>query len=553
MASAVGANLFTFNYSHKVTGILMLTLCLSVNAWKMEAMVLVDGDNTNAEGLDDAEDFEDYDEYCDYDDDDSLVDGLCFALRDNDPSVTTVDALHVGRNRLNDLFDELPHSTFVTTLKVCATRFQDGPFEAIQALLTYTETSRQLRDIQLFTRDGYEASFTPPYRNPDCDEIGSRIIHAILANPQIEAFSHYCNLPPHLLAHLLKETLSLKHLTIYTDSFHYATSHPIVASALAENRSLVSLRLDAQSNAEIAPTLLQHLQFHPTLRQLKLHLCLDEASIALSEAIASLLRSTSLLQQLEHFFYRFDATHFDTVFTALKRPNSQRSLTKLSLGYCNFDAQATAELIDFVQNVANADSNVLRELCLTGLSDDTFAGSSVGKVAAEMLVDSSLEILRIERYAHIEIVDFFEDLESVTSRVRLSDLQLDRLSSTEFAAMVRYLRASANLQHISVDDVAEDVQFSSQLLTALRSNGTLRQFTVRDDDFWTQVGAHHIRAGCQRNRCLPELLGTPSRTSDSSARKDWTLIPTLCVCAQQAPSTAIQNMLIGLLAFGDYM
>jgi hypothetical protein len=168
-----------------------------------------------------------------------------------------------------------------------------------------------------------------------------------------------------------------------------------------------------------------------------------------------------------------------------------------------------------------------------------------------MLVDSSLEVLRIERYDHIEIADFFEDLQNVSSRVYLSDLQLDRLSSAEFDAMVGYLRVSVNLQHISVDDVNEDVQFSSQLLTALRSNGTLRQFTVRDEEFWTQVGAHHIRAVCQRNRNLPELFGTPSRTSDSNARKDCTLFPTLCVCAQQAPVTAIQNMLIGLLAFGD--
>jgi hypothetical protein len=494
---------------------------------------------------------EDGDEDDDYDIDDCEVDGLCEALRRNDPSVTAIDALHVGRNRLKDLFDALPHSTFVTTLKVCVKRFLEAPIEATVAMLTYTETSQVLQDVHVFSDGSYKTLFTPPYRNAACDEIGSRIVNAILANPHIESFSPDTSAPPLFLAGLLRQTLSIKHLSIYTDPLHYAASHPVIAGALAENRSLLSLELSAQRHGEIAPTLIQHLRFHPTLRELKLHLCLDDASVALSEAIASLLRSTSLLQHLEYLFFKFDATHFDLVFAALKRPNSQHSLTKLSLGYGRFDGQATANLIDFVQNVANTDSNVLRELCLTGLQDDTFSGNNVGKVAAEMLVDSSLEILRIDRYEHIEIVDFFDDLQSVTSRVRLSDLQLDRLSSAEFDAMVRYLRVSANLQHISVDDVAEDVQFSLQLLTALRSNGTLRQFTVRDEDFWMQVGAHHIRAVCQRNRCLPELFGTPSRTSDSNARKDWTLFPTLCVCAQQAPATAIQNMLIGLLAFGD--
>jgi hypothetical protein len=524
-------------------------------------MDVIDDDDANdgsdAEDMeeDDLEEMEHDDEdegereYDDYDIDDSVVDGLCEALRCNDPSVTSIDALHVGRNRLQDLFDALQHSTFVTTLKVSIKRFLEAPIEATNAMLTFTETSQVLRDVQVFSDDSYATLFTPPYRNTACDDIGSRIVNAVLANPHIESFLPDTSAPPHLLASLLKQTLSIKHLSIYTDPLHYAASHPVIAGALAENRSLLSLELQAQMHGEIAPTLVQHLRFHPTLRDLQLHLLLDEASIPLSEAIASLLRSTSVLQNLELTFCNFDATHFDLVFAPLKRPNNQRSLTRLSLGYGNFDEQATASLIDFVQNHANTGSNVLRELCLEG-SEKTFSGTTMGKVAAEMLINSSLEVLRIERSEDGDIVDFFEGLQRNSSQVHLSSLQLHRLGSAEFDAMVGYLRVSANLRHMSILGLVEDVKFST-LLAVLRSNGTLQQFTVEDDDFWTQVGAHQIGAVCQRNRCLPELFGTPSRTSDSIARKDWTLFPTLCACAQQARATAIQNMLIGLVAFGD--
>jgi hypothetical protein len=523
----------------------------------MEAMdPIVDddaGDGIDAEmeeeDLEEMEDDDEGDEDDDYDIDDCEVDGLCEALRRNDPSVTAVDALHVGRNRLKDLFDALPHSKFVTTLKVGINRFLEAPMEATDAMLTYTETSQVLRDVSVFSDDSYETLFTPPYRNTACDEIGSRIVNAVLANPHIESFAPDTSGPPHLLAGFLKQTLSVKHLSIYTDPLHYAASHPVIAGALAENRSLLSLELQAQMHGEIAPTLVQHLRFHPTLRELNLRLCLDEESIPLSEAIASMLRSTSLLQHLDLTFYKFDAAHFDLVFAPVKRPNNQRSLTKLSLGYGNFDEQATAKLIDFVQNVANTDSNVLRELCLEG-SENTFAGSTIGKVAAEMLVNSSLEVLHIERSEEGDIVEFFEGLQSNSSRVHLSSLLLHRLNSADFDAMVGYLRVTANLRHISVLGLVEDVKFAT-LLAVLRSNGTLQQFAVSDEDFWTQIGAHQIGAVCERNRTLPEVFGTPSRTSDSNARKDWTLFPTLCVCAQQAPATAIQNMLIGLLAFGD--
>jgi hypothetical protein len=200
-----------------------------------------DGDD-EGEGEDDDDDDDD-----DYDIDDWEVDNLCEALRRNDPSVTAVDALHVGRSRLKDLFDALPHSTFATSLKVCINRFLEAPIEATNAMLRYTETSQVLRDVSVFANESYNMLMTPPYRDPACDEIGSRITNAILANPNIESFSPDTKLPPHFLAGLLKQTLSLKHLSIYTDSLHYAASHPVIAGALAENRSLLSLELCAQT------------------------------------------------------------------------------------------------------------------------------------------------------------------------------------------------------------------------------------------------------------------------------------------------------------------
>lgn len=92
---------------------------------------------------------------------------------------------------------------------------------------------------------------------------------------------------------------------------------------------------------------------------------------------------------------------------------------------------------------------------------------------------------------------------------------------------------------------------------AMRQNGSLHSVISPTSGVqrgcWTEIQRRRIHVYCTRNEVVPDLVAHPSLGNDKRnlTTADLSLFPTLFRVAKQAPRTAPNSMLIGLLAAGD--
>ena len=166
-------------------------------------------------------------------------------------------------------------------------------------------------------------------------------------------------------------------------------------------------------------------------------------------------------------------------------------------------------------------------------------GSSIG---------SSLQVLEY----NCKFPGFWDALVANASRIRVPCflLQYDgHATHADWEALIRCLPELVYLKELDIP-LAYPYISSRDFVDALRSNGTLQRVAIatnKDADFFDEAESHQIESYCKRNEAIPILL---AKHGDDD-KTDLSPLPMLFQSAKQAPRTAPNAMLLGLLAAGD--
>jgi hypothetical protein len=276
-----------------------------------------------------------------------------------------------------------------------------------------------------------------------------------------------------------------------------------------------------------------------------------------------LIETAPALQDFHLVSFSFTENEMQMLVNGL---NSSRSHTTLELCGGKLDMAASRLFIDFVQTRCNSqgpDGNRLRELRLCG---SPMGEQGMGEAAATMLIDSSLQVLDLERYhyGHFDCVQFFAVLSRNSARIRLPCLKLWLWKDKEVLVLMHYLATCLHLRELVVTLAAESVRSQRALYPVLYQNASLycvelwvRTFDRSTNDMVTNPAltaaeSRMLESSCARNLRIPQLLAAPNleETAQDNATDDTTLtlFPSLFYIARQAPRTTLNNMLIGFLA-----
>lgn len=401
------------------------------------------------------------------------------------------------------------------------------------------------------------------------------ILLAIAENPGIKDLHLQFNLEAGVflkeIALLLRTTQSLKSLKIDLGLLDDRPSSRelVLANAFGANRTLESLELTSDNNADMLGSVLLHLVgSHPRLRELKLD-CGTE-SVA---ALAYFMRSTTL--QLEHLCLRNIIFQKECMEQLVEGLQLNQSLTKLSIVHCNFDLEAIDVFRSFMQK--GGTMSCIRELCIEGIYGNC-AGILAGTMVASMLttpdgnrgtgssIGSLLQVLQL-------VGDFTELCRTLT----MVDTSIALLLPTRHAcnsvyngagweSLVSCLSKLGHHQEFYIPYVACD--YSSchcNLVDKLKISGSfngwrwhwpllgdvaiaynrVRYFSPEKELRLTQIY-------CKRNAAKPILVAKVRLDKGHDFDKtDLPLLPVLFQLAKQDPRTAHNAMLIGLLAAGE--
>jgi hypothetical protein len=180
-----------------------------------------------------------------------------------------------------------------------------------------------------------------------------------------------------------------------------------------------------------------------------------------------------------------------------------------------------------------------------------------------MLMDSALKCMRLEGDWNVDFVGFFRALLSARAgRIRISELTLGILNEWEGELLAEYLTTCLHLRELVVTFSSANA-LSGALGRALLTCGSLHHVEVWYKDGnglygLSEPGTILLSACGKRNELLPLMLKAPNLTGSSPDGDgdagaavnltDLALFPTLFAAARQAPSTALNNILRGLLA-----
>jgi hypothetical protein len=234
---------------------------------------------------------------------------------------------------------------------------------------------------------------------------------------------------------------------------------------------------------------------------------------------------------------------------------SNVSVTLLHLSTCRLDVNASRLFVEFVQTWCNSEEphgSRVRELQLEWCSvvDDTNEQRveerrDIGEMAAAMLVDSSLQVLHLDG-TRIDYVTFFALLSAYSARINLPCLKFGLLLDVEMNALMQYLATCLHLRELVVRLEPESVH-SRLLCRALCQSASLYHVDVcygrynsYGEPVLTASETRMVESACERNRHVPPMLATTDQAG-------LALFPSLFRAARQAPRTALNNLLIGLL------
>ena len=184
-----------------------------------------------------------------------------------------------------------------------------------------------------------------------------------------------------------------------------------------------------------------------------------------------------------------------------------------------------------------------------------FEGCSTGAMLASMLtmpaenqgtgssIASSLQILELSG----KFAGFCKTLAANASRIWLPCLHHYCIANnSDWKALTRCLPKLVYLKELDIPGVHGRVR-SRDFIDALRQNGSLQHVVIHRFQFFSEAESHLIRSYCKRNEAIPMLV---AKNGDDD-KTDLSLFPMLFQSAKQAPRTAPNAILIGLLAAGD--
>ena len=500
--------------------------------------------------MSDTEDEVEDDEEDDEGDEEELerFEALCASFRRNDPETTEVPRFYLTNAYGRRLGEALQGNQHVSYMCINLDHLLDGNEEgtdSIALLLRYFRESEAMRKVELWGNAGRLTA-----------EAGKTIILAIAENPCIEDLNMSINVE-HVLeefAFFLRRTQSLKTLRITLDG--EATSsqtRELLAEAFGANQTLETLTLQNGSNTDLVESVLRRLGSHPCLRELQL-ICLTNVRVADIHALASLLRSTTLLVHLKLRSYIFNKEQMEVLVEGL---HSNQSLTKLSVSGCSFNLEASDVFRCFVQTCETRSS--IRELSFDGtfglgaqftgvllgywlilLDENQGAGSSIA---------SSLQILDLGS----NLAGFFLALEDNASRILLPCLHCrDHMGRADWDALNRCLPKLVYLKELYIAGLEGGDVSSRGFLDALRKNGSLQHVVITQANFFNEAEACLVQSYCKRNEAIPSLVAKVQLDKDGDDDEtDILLFPTIFQLAKQATRTAPNSILVGLLAAGD--
>jgi hypothetical protein len=488
------------------------------------------------------------------------VETMCASLQQNDSAVTTLffsSAYPLTNQHALVLGESLQGNTHVSTLHLAIHHLVeeggDEENDSVAPLLKFMRESKALLKVRLNgNADDLDDALLPV-------SIFRRFFLAIAENPSIDVLSlSGLTLPLEGFGVLLKTTQSLKFLELFMCGFVSVPARDDIAEALGENQTLE--RLEIQDDF-VEPVLL-HLGSHPRLRELKLHWSEDERPSHV-DALVYFLCSSTTLELLDLCGYQFDKNLFEPLLESIR---SSRSLTKLTLRTCKFDEESTLlfeqilepkEGLTCIRELSIGLNIKFHELSTGNMAVNILAPNQVSDDGSKPGKITSLDLLDMRGSNNADLTLVCDALGANPTAIQLQFLRFGNINTTGCDALIRSLPKLLYLKQLSVESVVPGVS-SENLLCALRENGSLLgadigpvQYTERP--LFNERESRLVQSYCKRNEVIPTLVAKPRlcHDGDNDDRTDLGLFPTLFAAAKQAPRTAPNHVLIGLLAARD--
>jgi hypothetical protein len=453
-------------------------------------------------------------------------------LRSNDPETSSIDVAELGPGCGPALGQALTSNTHVLSIDIHVGRLAtphifDPTYARIAPFLECLRNSPSLRHVTL-RASGARAPFM------------NLVFGALAQNRRLLSLQmDHLHTTPGDFSPFLQTTTSLKTLRMgwLSIPLHQAQ---LFIDAFNANQSLEELELaeDGQS----VDWILYQIGSHPRLRSLVLRAAHRQESPC--ARLPDFLCRTTVLQDLSLDGYQYNEGEMTHLLAALL---SNRSITRLRLGRYWLTGTASSLFSRFVRHKCNQGSNKIREVHLEPHDYDR------RQMNPAMLLPSSVDVLTIQESHHYRFSvteSFFNEL--TTHSTRYSNIPCLRISFNRpigIDAMIRFLPTTTSLRELVIFGDGQNFLRTAVFRKALQKNGSIISFTVEPSKgtLVDDTVLLNLRAFGDRNRMVPELL-KPVDSQSLTSMSCLTLFPSLFSVAQQAPRTAPNAILMGLLA-----
>jgi hypothetical protein len=382
----------------------------------------------------------------------------------------------------------------------------------------------------------------------------------VARNANVLKFKSTQLLPAQPLASLwTSETLIAISIVDFDYRYQSVEEKEIVATAIAENRSLEFLELANICETVQATHILGRLSAHATLRQLSLQKFQHALKPEDMSAVSAMLRASNL-QRLFLKKYFFDLASWKCIRRALVEAST---VTHLSINGCQLEAEAAQDLVRYLKHSPVTHLYICdrRYGAITQTSKAALASLVVNILVS---TGSTIERLHVEGNPHSLPTNtaypflLFRGLRIKGVDVSIPYLRVDFLPDDDALELADWLSGSLNLRDLTVDSIDQGFP-KVRFLHALRQNGSICRLSIPevhvrhwlpDRLVFTNADKRKIRAYGQRNEQLPKLLTTHDDEirSSENGELDLPVYPTAFAAARQAPRTACNTLFLGLLA-----
>jgi hypothetical protein len=415
-----------------------------------------------------------------------------------------------------------------------------GPF------LPFLRSNRALRSLKLINYVNVD--------NPVNPDMVKEVLNAVSENRAVVELELAVKEPLESILKALEgiHVLTLENADNRTPAFSPESLNQI-GLTLKRNHSLHTLRLNTDSDGG---PLLQHLVAHPRLCHLQISWVYRRVIPNFQVSLASIIASSTPLQQLRFHNVTFTAENVEPIALALQ---ANQTIGEVSLIGCSFSPQASARLTSLFQST-DADVNGIRHLSISGYHRSDTSTPTLPPFGAFLfsLLQGPLQSLRLGRFHDKKNVARFYTLWSENSHlVQLPRLTLDCSSITGVRGLASFLPSAIHLRDLKVTSIKRlngPNGYTNTILPALKRNGSIHRIRLDllngkpyfEDD---SPEMRWVTAFCQRNCSVPALLSKVGESHTDPTSK--LLVPSLFAVARQVPRTAHNTIFTALITFED--